>query len=229
MSKKPKNPTKEFGVFFDLDGTLIDSVETFYSAYKYALENGAGIKITKAELMEKLGPNEIGVIKRIAGENWEKCLELFYQFETQSIENISIFEGIMDVLAYLKSRKIKTAVITGRGEHHALMFLRKFNLQSHFDDIKWGDEERWNKVDSINNSAKKLNIPQSNLLYIGDTESDMQAAINAGATPILACWSISHAALPKKHHGVLTFHSPSDLLSWMRSGALGEVINGTEQ
>lgn len=204
------------GVFFDLDGTLIDSVDIFLAAYRYAIKHGANIDISENQITDALGPNEAGVIKSITGEKWENCLELFYKFESNSIELISTFFGIENLLKFSHNNGAKIALITGRGERHANLLLDRFDLRQYFSSIKYGDEDRWNKSDSIRDAAAELGVAISDTVYIGDSSSDVIAAIESGSRPILANWSKRLELNPAVRSNALVFNSPNELLAWLK-------------
>ena len=216
MTKEHSVLASTRGVFFDLDGTLIDSVEIFLAAYRYAIKHGANIDISENQITDALGPNEAGVIKSIAGEKWEHCLELFYQFESNSIESISTFFGIENLLKFSHANGARIALITGRGERHANLLLDRFGLRQYFSSIKYGDEDRWNKSDSIRDTATEPGVAISDTVYIGDSSSDVVAALESGSTPILANWSKRLEVSAAVRSNALVFDSPNELLAWLK-------------
>lgn len=203
------------GVIFDLDGTLINSVSLFVSAYKHALKECLQREFSIEEIAKHLGPNEKGVFKSIAPGDWASCLIEFYKYEKDNIGSVSMFDGIIDVLELLKLKNLRVGIVTGRAEVHAHLFIRKFGLDAYVEDIAVGLEESISKHSSIQNIVEKWTLDKRSVLYVGDTDTDILAANRAGVVPIFANWS--SVKLIQEHGQRITtaFDTVKDFQNWL--------------
>lgn len=65
-------------VAFDLDGTIADTIPMCIEAFGKAVSPYAGHTLTKDEIVQTLGLNEIGMVKAVVKEHWENALRDFY-------------------------------------------------------------------------------------------------------------------------------------------------------
>lgn len=210
------------GLIFDLDGTLIDSVPTFTTAYLVALEKNGYPHVTRDVLNATLGPNEVGVFKRIAPDRWESCLSDFYQFEKEQAKSITPFEGIIELLEYSSKNGIHLGIVTGRARKHAELFLRLHRIFKYFKPILFGSSTEDAKPKNIVHVLHTWCLEAQTIAYIGDTITDITAARIAGIEPILARWGTQppETEISKKELlPRLLFDSPYDLIEWIRNNS----------
>ncbi|MCE9646800.1 MAG: HAD family hydrolase [Chloroflexi bacterium] len=208
-------PGSLYGVIFDLDGTLVDTVRLFVSAYKYAIKLVTQQEISEEKLKSLLGPNEIGVIKKIAPEQWDQCLVAFYQYEKEHLDSINLFDGILDVVKFLKSKHISLGIATGRGEKHSSLIIDHVNIETYFDCIKTGSEWNSNKARSITEITKTWGYKNNSVIYVGDTDHDIEASLQANVTPILASWSQAKFGKTECPPRVKQFFEVREFMKWI--------------
>lgn len=177
-------------IIFDLDGTLINSEKVFMNAYTHALnETHAKKKYNWKEIENALGPNEVGVIKKLSPHNFEACIEKFYAKEKELIKEIIVFPGIIQYLKKCKEKNINLSIVTGRAKKHANLFLNHFSIRHYFDEILTGSELK--DIKSENLESLVGNTPKNNVIYLGDTVKDMLAANKIGVLSGLCLWKNS--------------------------------------
>lgn len=182
-----------FVVLFDLDGTLLytledlkNSVNFVLQKYNYPLRSldeirnfvGNGVRI----LMEKAVPDGA------RNPQFEKLLELFKQHYAQNMyAKTKPFDGIDELLDNLKSRGCLIAVVSNKFDKAV-----KELCKHYFDgkiDIAIGEDEHVRKKpapDSIFKAMKLLGCDKA--VFVGDSEVDIQTAKNAG----LKCISVTY-------------------------------------
>ena len=174
-------------IILDLDGTLINSERMFMDAYSYALKDINGNKnYSWDDIQLALGPNEIGVLKKLAPNEFEKCLKRFYAKEKELLSNVYVFKGIKEFLSSCLKKSIQLSVVTGRGREHADFFLKHFNLDNFFDCVLTGNEFKDMKSENIRMLIND-NLT-TEVIYIGDTLKDVIAAKEAGILSALCTW-----------------------------------------
>ena len=183
-------------IIFDLDGTLIDSVPDITEAINHTFRRGTKDKISR-NLVEKLmGKGSRELIKQIQIVTGDKqtasqlSLERrFYEmYSTDSFRNSKIYEGVVETLEKLKSKKkYVLACLTNKPEEIAKNILKKANLENYFELVRGASGSRRLKPcpTNINAITKKLKIKRDRTILIGDSNVDYETAKFSGISCIL--------------------------------------------
>lgn len=176
-------------IAFDLDGTICDSVPMCVEAFCKAVSPYTEQKITKKEVLLTFGLNEVGMVKAIVKENWEKALEDFYHYYEELHEKCAKpFPGICEFIDFLKQHEILVALITGKGKRSCEITLKKLKLDDTFDEIMLGSEQQPSKTQSILLLMEQYSVKPNEFYYIGDMTADVTACHDAGVTCLSASW-----------------------------------------
>lgn len=202
------------GVLFDLDGTLLDTVPLFLAAYRSAFFEFTGRSFSDTEILSLSGPSEEGIIQKVVPINWEKCVELYIEYELNHLELVKIFPGLQNVLELFKRKNIKMAVITGR-KNNTYKFLDYTGLTPYFDVVETGSMHGSSKQASIQYVINKWNYPPQQLIYVGDTAYEMVEAQKANVQPIRAKWSSFVIDNGDQTKVGLEFNSVADFSQWI--------------
>lgn len=183
------------GLLFDLDGTLLDTADDLACALNRLLdEHGCSTKSREhyrpiashgAMGMLKLGFPDIA-FGSAAFEELRKRFLLYYA--EQLFEHTRLFEGIGELIETLDSQNIPWGIVTNKPTHLTLPLLKQFSEFNTAGTLICGDTLTVRKPhpEPLLVAASELNIPVSQLWYVGDAERDMQAARAAGMTAVLA-------------------------------------------
>jgi phosphoglycolate phosphatase len=177
-------------IIFDLDGTLANTAPDLLGTLN---------RITKDYELSPLGMEQFGqiighgakaMIKR-AFEINERPLEdatletLFDEFLKDYASNIAnettLFEGVLDAMDLLKSKGYHFALCTNKTESMARLLLEELGVTQRFKSITGGDTFEFRKPDArhLQETAKLAGFEVSNAIMIGDSATDINAAINA--------------------------------------------------
>lgn len=179
-------------VAFDLDGTIGDTIPFILEAFRRAVSPYAGHTLSEEEILQTFGLNEIGMVKAVAGGQWEKALADFYVLYEQMHDRCLFpYDGIRDILDLLARRGIKTALITGKGQKACRITLEKFGMTDLFCDVETGLETRPNKTEAIQKLLRKYQLQPDEFYYVGDAVSDIINARKAGVACLSAAWGSS--------------------------------------
>ncbi len=182
-------------VIFDLDGTLLNTLDDLTDAtnhvlklYDYPLRSKEEVKSYVGNGLFKLIASAIPV--RIADEELNKAYISLREYYTDNCKvKTKPYDGIIEVLAQLKMKGYKTAVISNKNDA-AVKALVKF----YFDDyinIAVGEREgirRKPAPDSLIEVMKLLDSKRENTVYVGDSEVDKETADNAHVRSVLVSW-----------------------------------------
>jgi len=173
-------------IVFDLDGTLLNSLEDLCDSTNAAL-NKMGYPLRSMEeirsfvgngvwkLIERAVPN--GTTK----EETERCFTFFEAYYEENKENKTRpYEGIIELLQELKKRGYKTAVISNK-YHEAVGALTEYYFNALFDVFLGETEEIPKKPapDGVRKVLGLLNSQPLSTIMVGDSDVDILTAKNA--------------------------------------------------
>lgn len=177
-------------VAFDLDGTIGDTLPMCILAFKKAVEPYVKRKLTQEEIVQTFGLNEEGMIKRVAGEKWTNALEDFYiHYFDMHIMCPAPFNGIKELVQSLKESDVRVALVTGKGARSCDITLDYFNMQTCFDCVETGAPDKNRKPEAIKKILEEYQLNPDELIYVGDTVSDVFACREAGVECLSAAWA----------------------------------------
>ena len=180
---------------FDLDGTILDTLQDLTDSTNYVLNTNGYPIHTIDEVRRYVGNGIYLLIKRALpkGTDEKEIQRLFEQFVSYYKDHCAIktkpYEGIKDLLVSLKEKGIKRAVVSNKGD-----FAVKILIDKYFPDlfeISVGQKDGVRKKpypDSVNEVLKELDCKNQDAVYIGDSEVDIQTAMNAN----MECISVSY-------------------------------------
>lgn len=169
-------------IIFDLDGTLLNTSDGIIKSIDNTIKE-MGLPDISFEMKKSfIGPPISESLKRIYDISDKKAKvghDIFRKiYENNYLYNASIYDGIIDLLELLKINDIYMAIATYKKEDHAKKIISHFKLDNYFKIIKGSDKgNNLTKVDIIKNCLIYSNISNSEILMIGDTESDYKATL----------------------------------------------------
>ncbi len=208
-------------VIFDLDGTLVnslddlaDSVNTVLKEYgypahpleKYRIMVGNGIK----KLIERALPPDA------SEKTLEEALEKFKKiYAVHQLDKTAPYKGITDLLQQLKQKNIPLAVCTNKHDEAAKKIITTLFDNSTFKEIIGDLPGLPRKPDpkKVLVIAQNLSVKPAEIVYIGDSSVDMQTAVNAGMLPVGVLWGFRSKEELLENGAELLLTKPADLLS----------------
>ena len=174
-------------LFFDLDGTLTDPAQGITNSFIHALKY-FGIEIPSYEtLCTFIGPplpetfkTQFGFDEAKAAEGVKKYREYF---ATKGLLENSVYPGIPELLAGLKTAGKKLVVATSKPEEYSVRIIEHFGLAQYFENVCGSlmDESRSKKDEVIAYAIERNHISdKSKILMIGDRKHDILGAKKVG-------------------------------------------------
>lgn len=178
------------GFIFDLDGTLINSLPVVRTSLNTTLLKFSGRVYGDKELSSLYGPSEEGIFKKLFPDSWREVLQ-FYLNEYDRIHRqyAKPFPGVVEALTLLQERKMKLALVSGKGAGSMGISLKHSGLKHFFEVIITGSEQRASKPEHIKQVLALWNFSPEEVVYVGDIAYDVQAAKEVGVLPISALWA----------------------------------------
>jgi len=177
-------------VIFDLDGTIADTLPLCIAAFKKSVEPLLKAELSEQEIMATFGPSEEGTIRKLIPAYEEAGVKAYLQqYEKLHYTCPAAFDGIADLLDYLKTKNIQLAMVTGKGIHSTRLSLKQFGLEQYFEVMETGSPEGPNKVNGIRSVLSLLNADLNESIYVGDAPSDIKYCKEIGIPIAAAAWA----------------------------------------
>lgn len=178
------------GLIFDIDGTLANTLPMCIESYRGAFQRLLGRRLTTDEITAHFGLTEAGIFKRITPEHWELGLQHYFEIYEQLHEQCrEPFDHIKTALQLLQERGVKMGVVTGKGMRGATYTLHYLGIHHYFSTIEAGADHAIVKSQAIRKIVHTWHLDPGEVAYIGDTDTDMQEAKDAGVLPLAAEWA----------------------------------------
>jgi HAD superfamily hydrolase (TIGR01509 family) len=214
LHRKPK------AIAFDLDGTLVDSVDYMANTW-LQLARSMGLE-PKMDVRELVGMTGLEIAKILTGGDEALIAKIaakrreYFSVE-RYVKNVRLFPDSVRVLAELKRMGCKMALASSTTAGRIRTIAGAFEIDGYFDVIVGGDEVERSKPapDLVTEAAKRLNVKVSELAYVGDTSYDVEAAIKADAISVLVLRGRRAYSGPEPH---LRLADLAGLLPFARAG-----------
>jgi len=182
---------------WDLDGTLIhfkiNSIKARRKAIKILTDYGIPKKKLSITLpifdnirISKIFYKEYGIPENKIEKILKLVNEAVIEVEHEAAINASLIEGIEEVLDFAKKKNLKQAIFTYNAHANAVISLKTVGIIDYFDVIAGRDDIINLKPhpDHLKYICNRLKVDCNEILVIGDTSSDIEAALNVGAYSI---------------------------------------------
>ncbi len=182
-------------IVFDLDGTLLNTLEDLKDSVNYALERQGFPLRNLSEIRSFVGNGirllmERAVPENIDAETFEICFKDFCDYYKIHMEDKTApYDGINDMLTNIKKAGFKTAIVTNKADF-AAQDLCKRMFGDNIDFVVGSSDDRPNKPapDGVFYALEKLNSKIENTVFVGDADTDILTAKNANLPSIGVLW-----------------------------------------
>lgn len=209
-------------VIFDLDGTLLDTLDDLTDAVNIALEKYQLPLRTREEVRRFVGNGLRNLMLQAVpkGDQFPEFEELFIFFKefyrTHCDRKTGPYEGVMLLLAELKSRNIPMAIVSNKFDPGVKALNEKFFAE--YIDVAIGEREgigRKPAPDSVNEAMRLLNVEKANTIYVGDSDVDIVTAKNAEIDCVSVTWGFRDEAFLQAHGAEIIIEQPQELLNYI--------------
>ena len=180
---------------FDLDGTILNTLEDLADSTNYALKTCGYPERTMDEVRQFVGNGIRKLMERAVPEGTpveeiDRVHETFTaHYKVHCADKTRPYDGIVELLQNLKKEGCKLAVVSNKADYGVQELCKQY-----FDgvfDFAVGEREGIRKKpapDSVNEVLKTLGCSRDRAVYIGDSDVDIQTAANAQMDHIIVEW-----------------------------------------
>ena len=207
-------------IIFDLDGTLLNTLEDLKAATNFALSEFGYPERSLEEIRCFVGNGVRKLIECAVPENCEnidECLCVFKQnYSKNMCRHTAPYDGILKILSDIKAEGIKIGVVSNKFDSAVKELCKKY-----FGDLvdtaigQSDDVPKKPAPDGVFKAMKELGADKNSTIYAGDSDVDVQTAKNAG----LPCIGVTWGFRDKKDLEGADFiiDTPCDIIKIIRS------------
>ena len=211
-------------IAFDWDGTLFDSTALIARCIQSAVTDVGGTPPTREAASYVIGMGLMQALAHAAPdvppEKYPLLGERYRHHYVAHQHDLSLFDGVLPLLADLKGRHHWLAVATGKSRSGLNEVLHTVALQGVFDSSRTADETAGKPHPRmLQELMREFGVTPERTLMIGDTTHDLQMAVNAGCASV----GVSYGAHEPDAFAVLqplhVAHSVRELHDWLAAHA----------
>lgn len=211
-------------IIFDLDGTLLDSLEDIadsmnlvlqsagfpthpVEAYKYFIGDGMDVLVERALPRENLSPAEIAkcltAMKKVYSEHWAA--------------KTHPYPGIANLLKRCGAIGLKMGILSNKPDDATQVTVDHFLLPEIFVAIQGARPNIPKKPHPLGAElmAGQMGMEPAECIFLGDMPVDMQTAVEAGMYPVGALWGMRTARELSEGGAKMLAVTPADLADWL--------------
>jgi phosphoglycolate phosphatase len=220
-------------VIFDLDGTLLDTLDDIANAANKVLADRGFPVHPVPRYREFVGEGVLRLIRRVLPDQNEDdqtvqdCLEA-YRHEYARTWNVQTrpYPGVTEMLDGLTARGLRMAVLSNKPDAFTQLCVRQLLPRWNFEVVLGASEAFPPKPDpaSALEIARRLEVSAAECLYAGDSGVDMETARGAGMFAVGVLWGFRGAAELTESGAQVLIEQPAQIVDLLRkSGGAGQA------
>ncbi len=212
-------------VIFDLDGTLSDSIMSIKNSCDAALKPLGFGPFAVEQYKYFVGDGAANLVKRALTAGGDKDLAHFEEafasyrriFAEHCMDGVHPYEGIPELLKELKTRGIQIAVLSNKPHLETIQVIETLFGKDYFHVIQGQKDGVAIKPspEGVFQVLEQLQLKAEEVLYIGDTCTDMQTGKGAGACTIGCLWGFRDRQELEENHADFIIENPLELLDYI--------------
>jgi pyrophosphatase PpaX len=178
-------------VLFDLDGTLIDSIDNIVACWQHTTRTLLGREIDRADVLPIIGRTLIDSFEEMAPGRGEEMLVEYRAFQATCHDDmVKLVPGTRDTLEKLKASGLLLGVVTSKGIVTATNGLNLFDLRPYFDVLVTLEDTTRHKpnAEPLLAACDRLGIQPDEAIYVGDAVVDILCGKAAGTPTAGVMW-----------------------------------------
>ncbi|KJQ78424.1 phosphoglycolate phosphatase [Streptococcus infantis] len=204
-------------IFFDLDGTLVDSSIGIHNGFTYTFEQ-LGVYSPDAKTIRSfMGPPlETSFASCLPADQVETAIQLYRSYyKEKGVYEAQLFPQIKSLLTEL-AQQYPLYITTTKNTPTAVHMTSNFEINHFFDGIYGSSPQALHKADVIRQALATHNLEPEKVVIVGDTKFDMIGAQETGIKKLAVTWGFGDETELMTYHPDWIAHHPTDILQHLQ-------------
>jgi len=188
MTHLPQVDALPDAIFWDWDGTIVDSYQLLSEAHDSTLSTLGMLKLEEGEFRNYFGKERMFIFSDIYGDQMERAIDIFQSNVEEKSHLIKPMAGVIEVMRFLQESRVKLGLVTNKRRCYVGKELEHTGLNKFLPIVVCAGEASHDKpyADPLLKAIELANLPpqKHEIWYIGDTETDLKCATNAGCKSV---------------------------------------------
>lgn len=207
-------------VIFDLDGTLLNTLDDLHASTNYALVQHGLPTRTVDEVRQFVGNGIRNLIRlAVAPHTDDELIDTVHatfdaHYSAHHLDRTAPYPGIIELVRSLRGKGIDCCVVSNKGDYAVQPLVEHFFPR--LFDVTCGEREKdgirrkpW--PDTVLACMEKLGASKEQSVYVGDSEVDLQTAANAGIRCIIVSWGFRDEDYLREQGADIIVHTTNEL------------------
>lgn len=205
-------------VIFDLDGTLLYTLEDLMDSVNYSLEKYGYETKTLEEVSSGVGNGVEHLLRSmlptgISEDDFKKCYMSFKEhYSEHCCDKTRPYDGVVETLRILKNRGVKIGIVSNKFQEAAEDVCQHYFKGLY--DVVMGESETCRRKpapDGINMICEQYEVEKDEAIFFGDSEVDIMTGDNAGVYCVSVLWGFRSREFLAKNGAHLFIENPLDI------------------
>ncbi|MFZ5830048.1 MAG: HAD family hydrolase [Planctomycetota bacterium] len=214
-------------VLFDLDGTLLDTLDDLADSANSALGQLGFPEHPTEAYKYFIGDGIENLVRRALPEGncdaatFDRYLGLVReQYTARWADKTRPFDGVGELLDALAARDVPMAVLSNKPDEFTRLCVERLLAGHRFEIVLGASPSLPKKPDpaGARHIAERLQLKPEEIVYLGDTATDMQTAVRAAMYPVGALWGFRTGEELSAHGARVLIEKPGELLRLLEGG-----------
>ncbi|NJP37118.1 pyrophosphatase PpaX [Alkalicoccus luteus] len=212
------NQKKLNTVLFDLDGTLINTIDLIVASFEHTLDRYFPGAYARDDIARFIGPPLSETFTRLNPDYAEEMIGVYRTFNhAHHDELVKGYEGVHETLEYLRREAYSLAVVTTKRSDTAMKGLKLMKMEQYFPVVIALDHvSNWKPdPEPLLKALGQLERRPEEAIMVGDSEHDILAGKNTGTRSAGVSWSIKGREHLERFEPDTMLDQMTDLISFM--------------
>lgn len=213
-------------VFFDLDGTLADTIPLIVASYQHAFRTVLGEEVEDARARAWIGRPLLPALLEESPTHGHELDRVYREWNlANTADLIRRYDGVPDLLAALTAAGVATAVATSKRRTTAQIALEAVGIDGRLDVVAAMEDTDRHKPDAdpLLHAAAALGVDPAECAYVGDAVVDVLAAQAAGMAAVAVTWGAGEREALVSADPDVVVDTVAELTAYLLSGPVGQV------
>ena len=180
-------------VIFDLDGTVVDTVELIRDSFRYTVKKVLGRELPESVMLAGVGQPLMPQMQALSPEHAQELYDVYLEYNhRRHDELIKPYDGMQAALAQLRAAGRRLGIVTSKSRDTTAMALRSVGMRDLFGEVVTATDSSAHKPspEPVLLCVEKLGGVPAEAIFIGDAPVDIVAGTAAGLATAAVTWGL---------------------------------------